>query len=194
MDKKKVFIKKLEPSLNSNYYNVFLQEEDGNRVLNITIGEFEAQRMAIEMDEIAVPRPLTYDMFKAIMDEYGLEVVEVVLNKFSEGIYYSEIVCSDGREEKRFDSRTSDAINMALKFKTPIFASEEVLDKVGFPDYEVETKAPIVRTKELFFSKAKEVLIEDLENLLEVAIEREEYDLAATLRDQLRILKNNETK
>lgn len=190
MDRKKIFVKKIEPSPDGSFFNLFLQEDDGIRAINITIGEFEAYRMAIEMDGIETQRPLTYDLFTEILSKFSIGIQEVVITKFMEGIYYSEILCRNEEKTIKFDARTSDAINMALKFKSPIFASEKLLDKVGFPFYEIENKAPIPIKSQLLLDKTKEELIEGLSELLDIAISKEDYDLAAKLRDQLSILKN----
>lgn len=190
MERKKVFVKKIEPSLDGSFFNLFLQEDDGVRTINITIGEFEAYRMAIEIDGIETQRPLTYDLFAKILKKFNIQVTEVEITKFKEGCFYAKIICKQKDSVLEFDSRSSDAINMALKFKSPIFASEEVLDKVGFPYYEIENKGEELVNKNLIIQKTKEELIMGLELLLDVAVKKEDYDLAAKLRDQLNVLKN----
>lgn len=190
MERKKVFVKKIEPSLDGSFFNLFLQEDDGVRAINITIGEFEAYRMAIEIDGIETQRPLTYDLFAKILKKFNIQVTEVEITKFKEGCFYAKIICKQKDSVLEFDSRSSDAINMALKFKSPIFASEEVLDKVGFPYYEIENKGEELVNKNLIIQKTKEELIMGLELLLDVAVKKEDYDLAAKLRDQLNVLKN----
>ncbi|MDD4544709.1 MAG: bifunctional nuclease family protein [Bacteroidales bacterium] len=190
MERKKVFVKKIEPSLDGSFFNLFLQEDDGVRAINITIGEFEAYRMAIEIDGIKTQRPLTYDLFAKILKKFNIQVTEVEITKFKEGCFYAKIICKQKDSVLEFDSRSSDAINMALKFKSPIFASEEVLDKVGFPYYEIENKGEEPVNKNLIIQKTKEELIMGLELLLDVAVKKEDYDLAAKLRDQLNVLKN----
>lgn len=190
MGKKKMFIKKIEPALTGSFFNVFLQEEDGDRVLNITVGEFEAQRMSIEIDGIAPVRPLTYDLFCNVLREYNIDVEEVFIDRFYEGIYYANIVCFDGINRKVIDARTSDAINMALKYKTSIFANEEILEQVGFSANEIEKDEIVLDEISIIIEKPVANLIKDLESLLEVAIEKEDYDIAAKLRDEIKLLKN----
>ena len=185
-------IKKIEQSVNGALYNVLLQEEEGNRILNIMIGEFEAKKMSMTIDNIEPPRPLTYDLFYNVLNGYGIKIQEVIITKFYDGVYFSSILCFDGEEEKTFDARTSDAINMALKYKSPIFASEEILNDVGFLLNETEKEDILNEEISFVFENPPQDEIFELENLLEIAVEKEDYDLAATLRDKIEKLKEEQ--
>lgn len=192
-----MFIKKIEPSVNLGLYNILLQEEDNGRMLNIMIGEFEAKKMAMIIDEIESPRPLTYDLFYSVLTGYDINIEEVIITKFFEGVYYSSILCYDGIRRKTFDARTSDAINMALKYKSPIFASEEILNDVGFLLNEINEEEFDKQEIPIIIEHSSKFEINDLEKLLEDAVEKEDYDLAAKLRDSIDKLKeeqNNKDK
>ena len=185
MDKKRVKIVKIEKSVNDGLYNVFLQEEEGQRMLNIMIGDFEAKKMSMIIDKIEPPRPLTYDLFYNVLFGYDISIDEVIITKFFEGVYFANIVCSNNGQKKVFDARTSDAINMALKYNSPIFASEEILQDVGFLYQEEKKDSFLVKEFTIIIEPSKQVQIKELEKLLEIAVEEEDYDFAADLRDRI---------
>ena len=185
MDKKRVKIVKIEKSVNDGLYNVFLQEEEGQRMLNIMFGDFEAKKMSMIIDKIEPPRPLTYDLFYDVLFGYDISIDEVIITKFFEGVYFANIVCSNNRQKKVFDARTSDAINMALKYNSPIFASEEILQDVGFLYQEEKKDSFLVKEFTIIIEPSKQVQIKELEKLLEIAVEEEDYDSAADLRDRI---------
>ncbi|MCK9198903.1 MAG: bifunctional nuclease family protein [Bacteroidales bacterium] len=185
MDKKRVKIVKIEKSVNDGLYNVFLQEEEGQRMLNIMIGDFEAKKMSMIIDKIEPPRPLTYDLFYDVLFGYDISIDEVIITKFFEGVYFANIVCSNNGQKKVFDARTSDAINMALKYNSPIFASEEILQDVGFLYQEEKKDSFLVKEFTIIIEPSKQVQIKELEKLLEIAVEEEDYDSAADLRDRI---------
>ncbi len=185
MDKKRVKIVKIEKSVNDGLYNVFLQEEEGQRMLNIMIGDFEAKKMSMIIDKIEPIRPLTYDLFYNVLFGYDISIDEVIITKFFEGVYFANIVCSNNGQIKVFDARTSDAINMALKYNSPIFASEEILQDVGFLYQEEKKDSFLVKEFTIIIEPSKQVQIKELEKLLEIAVEEEDYDSAADLRDRI---------
>lgn len=185
MGKKRVKIIKIEKSVNDGLYNVFLQEEEGQRMLNIMIGDFEAKKMSMIIDKIEPPRPLTYDLFYNVLFGYDISIDEVIITKFFEGVYFANIVCSNNGQKKVFDARTSDAINMALKYNSPIFASEEILQDVGFLYQEEKKDSFLVKEFTIIIEPSKQVQIKELEKLLEIAVEEEDYDSAADLRDRI---------
>lgn len=185
MDKKRVKIVKIEKSVNDGLYNVFLQEEEGQRILNIMIGDFEAKKMSMIIDKIEPIRPLTYDLFYNVLFGYDISIDEVIITKFFEGVYFANIVCSNNGQKKMFDARTSDAINMALKYNSPIFASEEILQDVGFLYQEEKKDSFLVKEFTIIIEPSKQVQIKELEKLLEIAVEEEDYDSAADLRDRI---------
>ena len=111
----------------SGAYALILGEKDGRRRLPIIIGGFEAQAIAIELEKIKTPRPLTHDLFKSFADAFEIELKEIIINKFQEGVFYAQLVCSNGTNNEVVDARTSDAIALALRFNCPIFTYEEIM-------------------------------------------------------------------
>ncbi len=194
MEKKKMIIKKIEQSINPGLYNVFLQEEEGERMLSILIGDFEATKMSMIIDKIESPRPLTYDLFHNILLGYDIFIDEVIITKFFEGVYFANIICSQNGQQKTFDARTSDAINMALKYNSPIFASEEILQDVGFLPLDKQSDNVIIKEITIFIEPSNQSKIEELEKLLEIAVEKEDYDTAAELRDKIEKIKQEKDK
>ncbi len=177
----------------TSHFTVVLQEEGGNRKLPIVIGQFEAQAIVIEIENLTPVRPLTHDLFKSMSDEFGIVLHEVVIHKLKEGIYYSRLVCMQGDVQKEIDSRTSDAIALALRFNCPIYAYESVVSQAGVesagPATEVkEEQAEVEETTELKSSDPKDYASlseEDLKASLAKAIEEEAYERASMIRDEL---------
>lgn len=194
MEKKRMKIETVKQSSNVLMYDLFLKEDEGERMLNIVIGVHEAKRIMILLDEVETPRPLTHDLIFNILDEYDISVEEVVISSFYEGIYAATIICVCNNEKKIFDARASDAINIALKFKSPIFADEEVLKTVGFVSTELEVGDQEYKNVKIIIESADITEIEGLEKLLEIAVEQEDYDAAAELRDEIEKIKKNRNK
>jgi uncharacterized protein len=173
----------------SGAYALILGERNGNRRLPIIIGGFEAQSIAIELEKIKTPRPLTHDLFKAFADAYHIEITEVVISKFSEGVFYAKLVCTDGTDVKDVDSRTSDAIALALRFSCPVFTYESIMTAAGIL---MEEEAELLKQDEpaadedpsdyLSFANFSPV---ELKEMLQSAIENEEYEKASKIRDEL---------
>lgn len=175
----------------SGAYALILGEKDGKRRLPIIIGSFEAQSIAIELEKIKTPRPLTHDLFKSFADAFKIVVSEVIINKFSEGVFYAKLVCSHGRSELEIDSRTSDAIALALRFDCPIYTYESIMvaagilmeEETGTEDMEEavsEEPAP-----SLDRARYQDVPVSDLKNMLQSAIENEDYEKASRIRDEI---------
>ena len=112
-------------------YALVLSEDNGERRIPIIIGPVEAQSIAIQLEGLHPPRPLTHDLFKNIANAFGIELVEVFIYKLEEGIFYSELICDQAGTRISVDSRTSDAVALALRFMCPIYTSEEILNKAG---------------------------------------------------------------
>ena len=112
----------------SGAYALILIEDNGERRIPIIIGGFEAQAIVIKLENLDPPRPLTHDLFKKFADEFNISVVEVVVYKLEEGVFFSKLVCNNGEKEFSIDSRTSDAVAIALRFECPIFILEEILE------------------------------------------------------------------
>lgn len=178
-------------------YALVLAEEDGDRRIPIIIGAVEAQSIAIQLEGLKPPRPLTHDLFLNMALAFGIEVIEVVIYKLEEGIFYSEIICQQNSQKIRIDSRTSDAVALALRFRAPVYCTPEILEKAGIVlDLEDENTAP-GETEKQKESPTKEpsktpqtvfssLTIEELEKILEQAIGDEDYERASKVRDELK--------
>jgi bifunctional DNase/RNase len=173
----------------SGAYALILGERNGKRRLPIIIGGFEAQAIAIELEKIKTPRPLTHDLFKIFAEAYGIEITEVVISKFSEGVFHAKLVCSNGKSEREVDSRTSDAIALALRFNCPVYTYEHIIATAGIlmddeteirkPDDEPDSSDPELD----FIGQATD---SELQDMLKTAIENEEYEKASKIRDELK--------
>ncbi|MEI6454689.1 MAG: bifunctional nuclease domain-containing protein [bacterium] len=173
----------------SGAYALILGERDGKRRLPIIIGGFEAQAIAIELEKIKTPRPLTHDLFRTFAEVYGIRITEVVINKFSEGVFYAKLVCSDGKNEQDVDSRTSDAIALSLRFNCPIYTYESIMVAAGILVDEESEKAATEDSKKEDQPPAQsdysELSMAELGEMLQVAIEKEEYEKASKIRDEI---------
>ena len=187
-----MIVEKVQESLRGKLYDVFLKEVEGDRFLIIGIGELEAKRITAIMDNMVMPRPLTHDLVHNILNDFGIGIEEVIITNFYEGIYAASIVCVCEGEKKFFDARSSDAINMALKFKSPIFASEEILRKVGISSSEMDKREMPYNDIKIIIESSDDKKLSGLETLLSIAVEQEDYDSAAELRDEIDKLKNND--
>ena len=163
-------------------YALILEEIDGKRKLPIVIGGFEAQSIAIALDkEIQPPRPLTHDLFKNFANNYDIKIKQVIIHKLVDGIFFSSLICERNKEEEIFDGRTSDAIALALRFESPIYTYDKILDKAG-----IILKKEIKDKKQKKFDESfKGFSIKQLNKKISKAIEEEDYELAAKLRDEI---------
>src|SRR5690554_947232 len=178
-------------------YALILNEVDGERKLPIVIGAFEAQSIAIALEkEIKPPRPLTHDLFKNFADRFDIVVKQVIIHKLVDGIFYSSIICERDRIEEIIDARTSDAIALALRFEAPIFTYKNILDKAGIylqvNPFEEDKKEddPLEFTDEQNNPISAEVTytnhtIAELHELLEFAVNNEDYEKAVKIRDEI---------
>ena len=193
MTKVQLFLKGLSYSqTHSGAYALVLGEDEQNRRLPIIIGGFEAQSIAIAVEhDMNLPRPLTHDLFKRFADTFDIVITEVVIHKLEEGVFYSYIVCHQGEREELIDARPSDAVALAIRFKCPIYTTEEILEKAGVimdePD-QVTTKQKQKKSDEAN-SPAEYNLgnksLEQLKKLLQKAVEAEDYEQAARIRDEM---------
>ena len=181
-----------------NAYALLLGEEEGPRRLPIVIGAFEAQSIAIALEkDILPPRPLTHDLFTSLALTFNIYLKKVMIHKLEEGIFYSYLVCELNGETHQIDSRTSDAVALALRFNSPIYTYEEILEKAGIilDDQKSKltnkieskvksknTKIEPVKSSEFDLKRLSE---KALTNKLNLALEKEDYELAASLRDEL---------
>ena len=180
-------------------YALILNEVDGDRQLPIVIGAFEAQSIAIALEkEITPPRPLTHDLFKTIADKYEIVITQVIIHKLVDGVFYSSIVCEKDAKEEIIDARTSDAIALALRFNAPIFTYKTILDKAGIflnknkkESYSDEIEDDdILSDPEVFSEEEVENIyskfsIQELHDMLEEAIQNEDYEKAALIKDEI---------
>ena len=181
-------------------YALILSEEDGARKLPIVIGAFEAQSIAIALEnDIRPPRPLTHDLFKTFADRYGIVVKQVIVHKLVDGVFYSSIIIEKDQDEEILDARTSDAIALALRFKAPIFTYKDILDQAGIhlqttPVNQSDSDKQDDSIKQLMNQEFDQQDISEdlskhtlkqLKELLSKAITREDYETAARLRDEL---------
>jgi len=171
-------------------YALILEEEEGQRRLPVIIGTTEAQSIAIHLEELKPYRPLTHDLFLSMANSFHIEVVEVNIIKLEEGIFYSEIICKREHAKIRIDSRTSDAIALAVRFKAPIFVKEEIMEKAGMLFDDVgERKTGVAHSKdedaENGEKELKDFTDQELEDTMQDAIEDEDYETASIMRDEI---------
>ena len=176
-------------------YALILSEIEGERKLPIVIGTNEAQSIAIAIEkEIKPPRPLTHDLFKNFCIRFDIKIKQVIIHKLVDGVFYSSVICERDGIEEIIDSRSSDAIALAIRFEAPIYTYENILEKAGVVlkiEKEIDEKSLL---KELFSDKKaetttiddlKEKSKKELEELLKIAVQNENYESAAKIRDEI---------
>lgn len=166
----------------SNNFVVILKEEEGNRRLPVVIGGFEAQAIAIAIEKIQPNRPLTHDLFRNVLIELNVSLQEIIISDLKNGVFYAELICikEDGTT-MAIDSRTSDAIALAVRFSCPIFAYDFILEDAGISLEEEEEAEEKISAK----NKWESYPIEKLNEILAEALESEDYEKAAQIRDEL---------
>lgn len=180
----------------SGSFALVLGEEAGNRRLPIIIGMFEAQAIAIEIEKIVPNRPMTHDLFKSFASSFKFSVIEIIISDLKEGVFYAKIVCTDGMKKIEVDARPSDAIAIGLRFNVPIYTYESILSEAGivltdateeeesFVKKEEPKKSPNPR-KSSGGDTLKDIPFEQLKQMLDEALEKEDYERAAKIRDEL---------
>jgi bifunctional DNase/RNase len=176
----------------SGAYALVLGEINGRRRLPIIIGSFEAQAIAIEIEKMTPSRPLTHDLFKSFAEAYHIMVQEVIIYNLVDGIFYSKLICSDGKKMMEIDARTSDAIAVAVRFDCPIYTYEFILSSAGiviegndFVYLENITETPEEVTPVASASGFAGLSIDELKTKLQEALTEESYERAAKIRDEL---------
>ena len=172
----------------SHNYAVVLGEIEGQRRLPIVIGGFEAQAIAVAMERMKPNRPLTHDLFKNTMDSFNVQLKEIVINNLLDGIFYAKLVCLKEGEIYEVDSRTSDAIAMAVRFECPIYTFGFIMDEAGVlienPEEELGESVPKKRPR-----KSKTTIdtmsLTDLNKELDDVLAKEDYERAAKIRDEI---------
>ena len=182
----------------SGAYALVLSEMDGKRTLPIIIGAFEAQSIAIALEkEIRPPRPLTHDLFKTFSERFHITVKQVIIHKLVDGIFFSSLICEKDGVEEIIDTRTSDAIAIAIRFLAPIYTYENILNKAGIylkieeeiaikEILEPETiQVTLEQADSSNLSDFSEYSIQELQHQLKEAVANEDYETAAKVRDEI---------
>jgi len=175
----------------SGAYALVLAEENGDRRIPIIIGPIEAQSIAIQLEGLTPPRPLTHDLFKQLASSFSIVITEVIIHKLEEGIFYSELICKRGNVEVVIDSRTSDAVALSLRFDCPIYTTEEILERAGIviefegehsPEdwYQTMSDEPVKGKHEY-----EKYTSSELTEMLNQAIKNEDYEKASAIRDEI---------
>lgn len=180
-------------------FALVLGEAEGNRRLPIIIGMFEAQAIAIEIEKIVPNRPMTHDLFKSFANSFHFHVEEILISDLKEGVFFAKIVCTDGLKKSEIDARPSDAIAVGLRFDAPIFTYETILAEAGIvltdeeeeedkeekSESKPESKVKVKKESTKKGDDYKSYSIEKLNEMLKAAIEKEDYEKAAKIRDEL---------
>jgi len=176
-------------------YAILLKELDGNRRLPIIIGAFEAQAIALEIEGIKPPRPLTHDLLKQITENLGAAVLEVIVDELRENTFYAKVILEVAGLSQEVDARPSDAIALAVRTQAPIYVANSVMDAAAFiPSEETEKEELselVPDTEKTKKPLTKEAKLAVLQNKLREAIDSEEYERAAKIRDDIKRLTSN---
>ena len=170
----------------SGAYALVLAETDGNRRIPIIIGAVEAQAIAINLEGLKPPRPLTHDLFTTVLSTFDIHLTEVFIHAFEEGIFYAEMKLTSEKGNFSIDSRTSDAIALALRCSCPIFTTEEVMSQTGILiDFEDSDEEAAAEDELDEHSVYDEFTVDELNEMLDKAIHDEEYEKASVIRDEI---------
>jgi bifunctional DNase/RNase len=182
----------------SGAYALLLNEAKGKRRLPIIIGGFEAQAIAIEMENMKPSRPLTHDLFKNFAETFDIKLKEVIIYNLVEGIFYAKLVCARDNNEVEIDARTSDAIALAVRFNCPVYTYEFILNSAGIimddelvkegdPKEAKKVEKSVEKAEEDFRKKTND----ELKELLQKALDREDYERASRIRDEINTRKKS---
>lgn len=173
-------------------YAVVLGEVNGLRRLPIVIGGFEAQAIAVALEKMQPSRPLTHDLMKNFMNAFGVELHEIIINDLQEGIFYSKLICSSEHDTVEIDSRTSDALALAVRFGCPVYTYENILESAGILMEETTGKKKKIKETETAEEEVikgnedlKTMTLEELNGLLSEVLEHEDYIRAIAIRDEI---------
>ncbi len=175
-------------------YALILEVDGSNRRIPIIIGAYEAQAIALQLEGLKPSRPLTHDLFKSFTDSFNITVLEVEIIRFSEGVFYSHILCFDGSQRVEIDSRTSDAVALAVRFNCPIYCEDEVINQTAImmddeeEDMEDEDVFGMGESDDL--PQTAQLTISEMEELLQKMIDEENYEEASRIRDEINQRKN----
>ena len=175
-------------------YALILSEIEGERKLPIVIGTNEAQSIAIAIEkEIKPPRPLTHDLFKNFCERFDIKIKQVIIHKLVDGVFYSSVICERDGIEEIIDSRSSDAIALAIRFEAPIYTYETILEKAGVviqveKDFDEKSLLNELFSEDDTYIESPDLQdksTKELEELLKIAIQNENYESAAKIRDEI---------
>jgi bifunctional DNase/RNase len=172
----------------SGAYALILIEENGERRIPIIIGGFEAQAIVIKLENLEPPRPLTHDLIKIIADQFDITIIEVVIHKLEDGVFFSRLICNNGEKEYSIDSRTSDAVAIALRFGCPIYIDEEILERAQLTNAPSETELSVkdedgnIQESSPKYAKYSD---EELYKMIDESVKTEDYEQAAAIRDEI---------
>ncbi len=182
----------------SGSFALVLGETTGNRRLPIIIGMFEAQAIAIEIEKIVPNRPMTHDLFKSFGHSFHFSIEEIIISDLKEGVFFAKIVCNNNDKKVEIDARPSDAIAIGLRFNAPIYTFQNIMEEAGIvlsEETEEGSEMDIGKKQEKPPSESKkkagttenlkDLSYEKLQEQLKIAIEKEDYELAAKIRDEL---------
>lgn len=182
----------------SGAYALVLGESTGSRRLPIIIGGFEAQAIAIELEKMTPTRPLTHDLFKSFAETFSIDITEILIYNLVEGIFYAKLICTDGTRDVEIDARTSDAIALAVRFNCPIYTYEFILKSAGIvlddeslPSSDTPASQSSEESSGDPESEYKFKSTEELKNLLQNALDDEQYELASKIRDEINTRKQS---
>jgi len=175
----------------SGAYALVLAEENGDRRIPIIIGPIEAQSIAIQLEGLKPPRPLTHDLFKQMATAFNIEVTEIIIYKLEEGIFYSELICVRNEKQIIIDSRTSDAVALSLRFNCPIYTTEEIIARAGIviefeneqgqEEWHQSVSDEPLRGKHEY----EKYTSAELNQMLNNAVSSEDYEKASAIRDEI---------
>ena len=171
-------------------YAVVLGEVNGLRRLPIVIGGFEAQAIAVALERMQPSRPLTHDLMKNFMHAFNVELMEIIINDLQEGIFYSKLVCVSEHDTVEIDSRTSDALALAVRFGCPIYTYENILENAGIlmedEKNQKKSEIPVLDPSSITSRDLGKLSVQELEKLLSEVLEQEDYIRAIEIRDELK--------
>ena len=189
MEKKLLEIIRLSYSHSqSGAYALILGEVGGKRRIPIIIGGYEAQAIALGIEKLQPARPMTHDLIKNITETFNINIIEVIINKFKEGVFFALLVCEKDGKITQVDARTSDAVSMAIRCNCPIYAAEAILTEAGIimdDITDLEEDEVEVEMEALPDNEFSDFIFTELETMLQKAIEQEDYEQASLIRDEL---------
>ena len=169
-------------------YAVVLGEVNGLRRLPIVIGGFEAQAIAVALERMQPSRPLTHDLMKNFMNAFNVELMEIIINDLQEGIFYSKLVCVSEHDTVEIDSRTSDALALAVRFGCPIYTFDHILESAGIlmeDNNKKKSDIPVDEVSEASREELGKMSLEELQTLLNEVLDQEDYIRAIAIRDAM---------